>query len=89
MTTTAQRWFHMVFNFIGSADGRGIHIYHDGVLVVSDTSKSAGRFFPEDRNIVLGRLFVNYNEEYSTAHFDDVLFFNQALTEGQINRLNL
>ena len=35
-------WIHLVINFIGPAEGEGIRIYHDGVEVANDTTKSYG-----------------------------------------------
>ena len=82
-------WFHVVFNFIGSENGQGFISYHNGVNVLSDNSKDLNRWLPGDRKIVIGRLYTDDNEGYSSVHLDEFLIFNQALTEAQINRLNL
>ena len=83
------QWLHIVFNFIGSKNGQGFKAYHDGALVLNDTSKDKDRWLPADKNIVIGRLYTEQGGGYSSVQVDEVLLYNYALTEKQIDRLNL
>ena len=85
--TTANRWHHIVFNFIGSGDGQGFKVYHNGEIVLSATKKRPDRLPAIDQKIVIGRLYTNQSDGYSSV--DEVLLTNRALTEPEIKRLNL
>ena len=75
-------WFHVVLNFIGPSDG--IRIYHKGVKVISDASKNEGNYTEGDKRIVIGRHFSRSDERYASIQMDELLFFNEALTEDEI-----
>ena len=79
-------WFHTVLNFIGP-DG-GIRAYHDGVKVGSDTNIHGDGKDNGDRRIVMGRYFVKSATSYSSVQVDELLFFNQLLTDDKITMLS-
>ena len=79
-------WFHVVLNFIGPSDG--VRIYHDTVEVKRDKSKTAGNFTHGDRRIVIGRRFSGSDKRYASVQVDELLFFNQKLTETEIKMLS-
>ena len=77
----------MVLNYIGRHNDEGIRIYYNGREVASDTrlaikSRSAG-----DGRIVVGRHYTDRNQDYASVQVDELIFFNQALTQQQIDAL--
>ena len=80
-------WFHVVLNFIGPSDG--IRIYHEGVKVITDISTNAGNYTQGDRRIVIGRRFSGSDDRYASVQIDELLFFNEALTETEIIMLGM
>ena len=75
-------WFHVVLNFIGPSDG--IKIYHERVKVITGASRTAGNCTQGDRRTVIGRRFSELDERYASVQMDELLFFNEALTEDEI-----
>ena len=83
-------WFHILFNFIGPNNGEGFRIYHShsGVLVANVTRYSFSSFSRIHGRIVIGRAFTAIDEDYSSVVMDDLLFFNQAVTDDEIKMLS-
>ena len=66
---------HIVLNYIGPNNGQGIRIYHDGLQVGSDDTKTVGT---EDDSI------------YASVDMDELLFFSEVLCDHQImNIINM
>ena len=82
------QWFHIVFNIIGPNDGEGFTIYHDGKLALNVTSFYR-RFHAFDGKIVIGNFFPDHDSQsnYASFEIDDLLFFNESLTEREIQML--
>ena len=84
------KWVHIVWNFLGPNNNEGYSIYRDGKLIRffhphTDTSyKSA----PRDGKIVLGRLWTDIDFNPSSFQLDELLFYNQVLTEAEIDMLS-
>ena len=76
----------MVLNYIGPEHGQGFRIYNDGVKLVggSTTSSPSGtNFTPLDGSVALGK----FRNEYSSVAINELLFFNNKLTDAQIREL--
>ena len=73
-------------NFIGPDDG--IRIYHDGMEVGSDTNIQGNPKHNGDRRIVFGRYFADSAGTYSSIQIDELLLFNQLLTDPQVTILS-
>ena len=84
--TVPSGWFHTVLNFIGPDDG--IRAYHDGAEVGSDTNIHGNGKDNGDRRIVIGRYFVKSAVSYSSVQVDELLFFDQMLTDPEITMLS-
>ena len=84
--TKPSGWFHDVLSFIGPNDG--IKIYHNGLQVGIDTTVHGGQKNNGDRRIVIGRYFVESAGTYSSFQMDELLFFNQLLTDPEIIMLS-
>ena len=77
----------MVLNYLGPGDGEGIRIYYDGSEVASDTTKTARSRSAGDGRIVVGRWYIDRDENYASVEIDELIFFNQALTVDNIETL--
>ena len=84
--TKPSGWFHVVLNFIGPNDG--IRAYHDGVEVGSNTNIHGNSKHNGDRRIVIGRYFVKSGVTYSSIQVDELLLFDQMLTDDEITMLS-
>ena len=89
VNTTANRWHHIVFNFIGSGDGQGFKVYDNGEMVLNATTRRQRRLPAVDQKIVIGRLYTNESDGYSSVNVDELVLTNRALSEAEIKRLNL
>ena len=83
--TKPSGWFHVVLSFTGPDDG--IKIYHDGVQVGSDTNMHGNPKHNRDRRIVIGRYYAESAEINNSFQVDELLFFNQELTDHEITML--
>ena len=80
-------WTHVVLNYIGPNNGEGITVFYDGVKVASDTNKPGGFSAAGDGRIVVGRITTTKDSSYASVQIDELLFFNQALSNDNINLL--
>ena len=69
-------WTHILLNYIGSNDGGGIRVYYDGLEVANDTMKSAWSFSAGDGRVVVGKIYTNRDEGYTSMQIDELIFFN-------------
>ena len=81
-------WFHLVVNYIGPEEGEGIRVYYDGVLVGSDTRKNVHTISEGNGQIAIGRFYNNNKWRDGSVVVDDLILFNQALTDDEIQRLS-
>ena len=74
----------MVLNYIGPNRNQGIQLYFNGVK--KDGPGEYHRYSqatPEDDTVIIGKL-ANY---FGSVAMDQLLFFNEKLTEDQIKEL--
>ena len=81
-------WKHIVLNFIGPNDGEGIRVYEDGSLIDRDNTKYNLRRSASNGRISLGRFIARHGTYYASAQVDELMFFNQSLTEAEIRMLS-
>ena len=74
-------------NYIGPNDGEGVRIYYDGEEVASGTTKSSSSYSAGDGKITVGRYYTNVNTLYASVQVDELVFFNQTLSNDNINLL--
>ena len=72
-----------MMNYIGPDDGQGIQIYEDGVQTVSDDSKEVTSFPAGDGRVAIGRRTPRIDDKYVGVDVDELLFFNEKLTDQQ------
>ena len=75
-------WTHSVLNYIGPSDG--IRGYIDGEEKASGTHKTAFATSAGDGRIVVGRLFTDRDEQYTSVQVDELIFFNAPLTSDDV-----
>ena len=72
---------------MGPNSGEGLRIYYNGAEVGSDTDKSPGSNSAEGGRIVVGRRWVNLDQEYASVQVDELIFFNRALTNVELESI--
>ena len=77
-------WFHVVLNYIGADNGEGIKMFIDGSKVTSDTTKTAHSSLAGDGMIVVGRIYTDKDQSYTSVQVDELIFFNRALTSVEV-----
>ena len=76
-------WFHAVLNFMGTTTT----IYQDGVKTI-ESGALIYHLTQGDGRIAVGRRFTELDEAYSSVQVDELLFFNQTLTDDEIIMLS-
>ena len=77
-------WFHIVLNINGTSTEQAIRIYHDGTKAGQDTELEEDTQKEGNGRIVIGRRFSDLDDKYASVAVDELLFFNEALSEEEI-----
>ena len=86
---TYNEWIHIVLNYIGPNDEQGFGIYHNAIQVENVMKRCFRLFSPRaNRNIVVGRIYSEIDDAYSSVQVDELYFFNRVLTEAEIRMLS-
>ena len=56
--------------------------------MASDATVSRALFPAADGRIVLGRYFTDYDDYYANVEVDELIFFNNSLTTGEVQLLS-
>ena len=86
-SSTPTSWTHMMVNYIGPNDGQGIRVYYDGTEVASVTTKYEVQYSAGDGRIIVGRCYIDDDSQYASMQFDEMIFFNEALSTTDIKLL--
>ena len=81
-------WTHVVLNYLGPEEGMGTRIYLDGAYSAGDSSISREANSIGDSRLVIGRRYTALDRDYASAEVDEVLLFNAAVTEEEIEILS-
>ena len=65
----------------------GIWMFVNGAKVDSDTSGLGTSRSTGDGRIVVGRSYTDQDKLYASVQVDDMIYFNQALINEDINKL--
>ena len=78
-----------MLNYIGPEDGEGIRIYIDGQPAGSSSSYDPLEpMAPSgDGRVIVGRYYTDDDSFYATVDVDELLFFNEALTDDQVTKI--
>ena len=71
-------------NYLGPEDGEGMRIYYDGTQAGSDAYKASTSVQLGNGRVVIGRRHVDGDYDYAGVDVDELLFFNEKLTDQQI-----
>ena len=80
-------WTHVVLNYLGPNTGEGVRLFYDAIEV---KGHSVFIFYlnpPDHNRIVVGRMYTDENERYTSIQIDELRFFNQNLTLEEIGLL--
>ena len=66
---------------------RGIQAFRDGTRRQVSQSGASGTHPVGDGRVVVGRRYTNRNQDYAHVEVDELIFFNQALTEDDVSDL--
>ena len=81
-------WTHVILNYLGPEEGMGTRTYLDGRYSAADSSIGGEANPIGDSRLVIGRRFTTRDNDYASAEVDEVLLFNAALTEQEIQILS-
>ena len=81
-------WTHVILNYLGPEEGMGTRTYLDGRYSAGDSSIGGEANPIGDSRLVIGRRFTTQDNDYVSAEVDEVLLFNAALTEQEIQILS-
>ena len=71
-----------MLNFISPLEG--FKVYNDGVEVGSGSTNLGGSYSVGDGRIAIGRSYSGADGDYASVEVDELLFFNENLTESEI-----
>ena len=80
-------WMHLVLSYIGPNYGQGIRVFKDGVLASYDRSRFSGTYIAGDARLVVGRKYVDRDDYYTSVEIDELIFFNEALSDDEVREL--
>ena len=75
-------------NYLGPNNGQGIRVYYNGTEVARSTTKTAQALSAGDGRIVVGRYRANINDHKGNVQVDELIFFNEALSQDEITMLH-
>ena len=80
-------WIHLVMNYIGPNNGEGLEVFQDGTLV--EGTQSGGNFDATKGNgtLVLGKRYVDEDDNYAWIDLDELVFFNRKLTASEVMKI--
>ena len=81
------RWIHLVLNYIGPNMGDGIQAFQDGAFISRHQSGADGDHHVGDGQMVIGRRYPNRSQDYSHVQVDELIFFNEALSNEEVGQL--
>ena len=81
------QWLHLVLNFIGPNIGQGVQAFRDGIKRDTHTGGADGVDTTGPGQVVVGRRYINKNQDYAHVEVDELIFFNQVLSTEEISQL--
>ena len=76
-----------MLNFIGPNGGEGIQAFRDGTLRAHHMWGLSGTQTDGDGRVIVGKKHANVNNYYAHVEVDELLFFNQALSNEEVRQL--
>ena len=79
-------WFHLAVVYLGLNNGQGLVVYVNGE-VERDTTKDDDTYQPGNGQLVIGKKFIDRNDDYSSVGVDELTLLNRQLTAQEIEDL--
>ena len=76
-----------MLNYIGPNMGDGIQAFQDGAFISRHQSGAEGNHPVGDGQMVIGRRYPNRSQDYSHVEVDELIFFNQTLSNEEVRDL--
>ena len=81
-------WHHFACSFIDPDDEDRFQVFFDGKTSVKfSTFSPLGTSSTGSGRVVIGRVYTNVNSSYTSLELDELLFFNLALEEQDVQAL--
>ena len=71
-------------NYLGPESYQGVRLYENGEVVRNDTFAGLRSTPTGNGRIVVGRFSTDQDEPYASLQIDELVFFNNSLTDDQI-----
>ena len=80
-------WIHLVINYVGPGNYQGFDLFQDGTLVQG--TQYGGNFdgTPGDGRLVLGKQYVDEDDNYAWVDVDELVFLNRKLTASEVMKI--
>ena len=76
-----------MLNYIGPDNDEGFEVYQDGTLIQVQLSRVTLDSTPGDGNVVLGKRYVDEDDNYAWIDLDELVFFNRKLTAMEVMKI--
>ena len=88
-TSKPTGWTHAVLNYLGPDAGQGVRLFLNGVQVAADANQEPLGYTRAigSGSINIGRGLAGYNDFYMGVQVDEVVYFNEALSNSDIQKL--
>ena len=73
----------MVINYVGPGNYQGFDLFQDGTLVEGTQYGGNCDATPGDGKLVLGKRYVDEDDNYAWIDVDELVFFNRKLTASE------
>ena len=83
-TSVPTGWTHVVLNYLGPDNVKGIRIYYDGTAMASDTTLDLESQLAGDGRVVVGRAYTDQYQRYASVQVDELMFFNQTVSASEL-----
>ena len=74
-------------SYIGPKYGQGIRLFKDGALETRSYIPWYGTDKVGDGRVVVGRRYVDKDDDYTSLEMDELIFFNEALSDDEVREL--
>ena len=80
-------WHQVVLVFHGLNNGEGITVYNNGTQMAMQSMKTEEALQMGDGRVIIGRLYTELNGAYCSVEVDDLMLWNEALTQQDVAKL--
>ena len=74
-------------NYIGPGNDEGFKVFQDGALVEAELGMGSYYATPGNGSLVLGKRYVDEDDNYAWIDLDELVFFNRKLTAPEVMKI--